>query len=697
MPEEPKFSLLDLVAGWRGAWMDKVSYSKEKDGLCIKEVPKNIKDETGTFGGLDLPTGFALDDYRNIYIVHSEGNKILKYDLCQEIPIPLECLGGKGKEPREFDSPRGIAISPSGNLYISDTNNHRVQVFSLKGLALRGIWGKVDKYGYPTSGSGNEEFNSPWDVAIDSEENVYVVDKGNNRIQKFNKSGIFLVEFGQNKLSDPEHVVIDKHDQIYVMDDKNYVHKFNPEGKYLGKAEHVEEISENFILPAISVDKVGRIHYKIEYPKCLYFYQKKFKPEESKQECSIMLKGVIPGVFFKNGSLVSGVENLPEPVEDEIGYVLEGLFYSKALDSQTYKCQWHKILLDADIPLGTSIKVETYTSKTMKDFLEVKDLPQTLWQTKQVNARNFLIQSPPGRYLWLKITFKGNGKETPLIKRIKIIYPRVSHLQYLPKIYQEDLTSKWFLERFLSIFEHFFAGFQDEIADIARYFDPASTEKEFIPWLATWLALTLDEKWPEEKRRELIKRAYQLFKMRGTLRGLQEVIKVYTGKKFPVLEHYKMRRWWFILGEDSVLGCNSLLWGKGVSLGETTKLGGFQLGDITEPLADPLEVHAHKFSLIIPASYCDTEEKERTVRRIVELWKPAHTQFFLCKVEPKFRVGLQSLIGIDTIIGKYPIAILGQVSRLGKDSILGESVEERGVPTFILEKRVRLNAETIIN
>ncbi len=694
--EITKSYLLDSVAGWRASLMDKASFSKEKDGICLKKKPKNIKDETGAFGGLDLPTGIALDNYGNIYIVDTEGNKLLKYDLCQNVPVPLECLGGKGKAPREFDAPKGIAIS-SDNIYISDTNNHRIQVFSLKGLALRAIMGAVDEHGQPEPGTGDGEFNSPWDLAIDSKKDIYIVDRGNNRVQKFSKDGYFLKKFGEANLSNPEHIAIDKYDNIYVIDDKEYVQKFNLEGKYLGKVEYVEEAIENFIRPAITVDKAGRIHYKIEYPKYLYLFNRGLDKSEPKKGCSTILEGVIPGLFFEKSKLIIGVENLPKPDEYEEVYLTEGTFYSEALDSKTYKCQWHKILLEADFPLGTSIKVETYTSETEKDFLEVEGLPADFWQTNQVNSKNFLIQSPPGRYLWLKITFKGNVKETPVIKKIKILYPRVSYLQYLPRIYQEDPASKWFLERFLSIFQHFLSGFEDEISNISKYFDPTSTDKEFLPWLASWLALTLDEKWPEEKRRELIKKAHQLFRMRGTLRGLQEILEIHTGRKFPVLEHFRIRKSWLILGEDCILGCNSLLWGKEFSLGETTELGGFQLGNIEEPIEDPFKVNAHKFSLFIPLSYSDTEEKERTIRRIVELWKPAHTKYFLSKVEPKFRVGLQSMIGVDTIIGKYPVAILGDVSRLGKDSILGECIEERSAPVFVLNRNIRLNEETIIN
>jgi phage tail-like protein len=691
-----KFYLLDERTGWRTAEKQYLSFSKEKQGICLNKVPK--KDAIGAFAGLDIPTGFALDYYGNIYIVDTKGNVILKYDLCREFPSPLLCLGGEGKGPREFDSPIGIAVSPSGNLYISDSKNHRIQVFSIKGLVLRDIWGKTNANGEPVHGDGNGEFNQPWDIAIDSQENVYVVDKGNNRVQKFSKAGTFIVSFGSfepGKLSNPEHIAIDTQDRIYVMDKKDKVQVFSTDGQHLEGKQLRSEVTEDFAAPVIWVDAVGRIHYTLNEKVLRMFHGQGrfFKRAPGRRRQS---EGIIPGVFYKDDKLVFTTENLPEPVDDVTEYEKEGTFYTEALDSQVYKCQWHKIILDAEIPVGTSIMVDTYTSSSEKDFLEIKALSDHLWLTRQLNAKDFLVQSLPGRYLWLRITIKGNGKETPIIKNIKVFYPRVSYLQYLPALYQQEPTSKWFLERFLSIFEHFFAGFEEEIAGISRYFKPGAVEKEFLPWLGSWLGLVLEEQLPEQIKRELIKQAHQLFKMRGTLKGLQMVLEIYTGRKFPILEHFKMRQW-LILGEKAVLGGNSYLWGKDASLGESTELGKFQLASSLELPPDPFQTPAHRFTVIIPYNYCSTGEEERIITRVVELWKPAHTQFFLRKAKPKLRVGLQSMIGADTIIAKYPQAVLARTSRLGKDSILTGSPGEGEAPNFVLNSGTRLNKESVID
>jgi phage tail-like protein len=725
-----KFYLLNSLAGWREAEIHGVSYSIAKDGVCLDRKPRAIKDKIGTFAGLDLPTGFAFDHFGNIYIVDTDRNVILKYDLCQEFPSPLPYLGRKGKEPGEFDAPIGIAISPSGNLYISDSNNHRIQVFSLKGFILRDTWGKKDASGFPGAGSLVGELDTPWDLALDSKENVYVVDKGNHRIQKFSKTGTFIAEFGQAQLSNPEHIVIDTQDRIYVTDDKPNVQVFNSNGEHLREVENRDQAAENFTSPPIWVDNAGRIHYSLNIKflqdpgagvrrtrpirggivseDVFHFFTctcnlhlsplaKRAPGRRRQKDCEYSLvEGIIPGAFYKDDKLVFAAENLPGPVDDVIEYKKEGTFYTEALDSQTYKCQWHKVLLEADIPLGTGITVETYTSESKKDILEIKALSSHLWQTRQLNAKNFLVQSPPGRYLWLRITFNGNGKESPLIKNIKIFYPRVSYLQYLPAIYQDEPHSKWFLERFLSIFEHFFSGYEQEIAGIARYFNPMSTEKEFLPWIASWLGLVPEENVPDKTKRPFIKQAHQLFKMRGTLKGLQKVLKIYTGGDFLILEHFKIRQW-LILGEKTILGGNSYLWGNESSLGESTQLGNFKLGDMDTPRADPFNTHAHRFTVIIPDNYCNNEEKERIIKRVVELWKPAHTQFFLRRVKPGFKVGLQSMIGADTIIAKYPQAVLGQVSRLGKESILSSAPGESGAPGFVLNKTIRLNKDSIID
>jgi phage tail-like protein len=98
------------------------------------------------------------------------------------------------------------------------------------------------------------------------------------------------------------------------------------------------------------------------------------------------------------------------------------------------------------------------------------------------------------------------------------------YLDYLPAIYQQDP----FLGQFLVPFDDVLAGFEDLLSDIDRYFAPALTDSEFLPWLASWVALALDAEWDDAKRRQLIGEAVELYRWRGTRYGLERYLEIYT-------------------------------------------------------------------------------------------------------------------------------------------------------------------------
>lgn len=95
------------------------------------------------------------------------------------------------------------------------------------------------------------------------------------------------------------------------------------------------------------------------------------------------------------------------------------------------------------------------------------------------------------------------------------------------------------------------------------------------------------------------------------------------------------------------------------------------------------------------------------IRRALDAVKPAHTAYDLLLVEPRFRVGVQSTIGIDTIIGDYPVLRLPcptgtdlPASRtpqgiLGLDTILSGKVQEP--PAFRLAPVARVGVDTVLN
>lgn len=102
---------------------------------------------------------------------------------------------------------------------------------------------------------------------------------------------------------------------------------------------------------------------------------------------------------------------------------------------------------------------------------------------------------------------------------------RSTYLDYLPGLYQESD----FLGRFLLIFEHILSPVDRTIGNVSHFFDPDVTPSELLPWLASWLGVVLDARVPEERRRELVRAAPELYRWRGTKRGLREYLRLYTG------------------------------------------------------------------------------------------------------------------------------------------------------------------------
>lgn len=711
-------------------------------------------------------------------------------ELCQTSLDCLPCLGGLGSAPRQFNQPRGLAISARGDLYVADSKNNRIQVFRLRGLVLKAIWGKQTTSGSIPAPAG--AFNDPWDVAVDRQGNVYIADKGNHRLQKFDRhrhqfsiidgtvlsAHFFQVRYGSQKgdrlvfiparhrlelwsrslgrnptnlsevttlsatvntleaarslvletihakgskdillewetsyslesdpaFDSPTHLAIDAEGRLYVVDQaKDFVKILDAEGHVLGQVTYVSEISGHFPPTAITIDADG----KLIVVNAAGIHRFEIHLGESCHSCCGTWEGHCTGITTDaEGCLVaineSGkVAQVPAPKKFE----KDGIYFSRPLDSNLYQCQWHKILLEfaADIPTGTSLTVWTYTAETIyidgtTDEIDVQKLQETDWRTRQINAKDFLILSPPGRFLWLKIQFSGNGTETPVISHLQAYFPRLSYLQYLPAVYQADPISKDFLDRFLSIFEVIFSSIEINIDHLADYFDADGVPEKFLTWLASWVDMEFDPGWSVATRRRLLRHAAELYRQRGTPLGLKKFIWLAFGIQVQILEHFQLRRWLFL--NQSLLGERSVLWGNQIvrrlQLEENARIGEFALVGTNDPLRDPFHVYAHRFSVFIPAALCRSTLAENRIRAVIEAEKPGHTDYTLCKVEPHFRVGVQSTVGLDTIVGRYPQVVLNADSGLGYDFVLSGDPEAGEPATLRVGTQSQVGVNTLV-
>jgi phage tail-like protein len=113
----------------------------------------------------------------------------------------------------------------------------------------------------------------------------------------------------------------------------------------------------------------------------------------------------------------------------------------------------------------------------------------------------------------------------------------------LPGLYQEDeiddRTGKArpnFAQRFTGAFDELLAPVFSCLDNFEVYLDPTLTPPDFLEWLAGWVGIDLDENWPLERRRDLVRRAVELYRWRGTARGVAKAVEIYTGVEPEVVD-----------------------------------------------------------------------------------------------------------------------------------------------------------------
>ena len=205
-------------------------------------------------------------------------------------------FGSEGIGDGQFEGIGGIAVDATGNVYVSDILNKRIEKFTAAGSFLT-AWSTPDGredgiavcgstvYGtdfcnaqireYSTTGTPllhfsthlADEFSSePHDVAVDSEGNVWVDDMGVSTVKKFAPDGTYLLSLprggGSGQLSGPDSLDVDAANNVYVVDDQQYqIKKFTSSGAYVtGRTSTVAGDADLLEPIAIALDHAGNIY-----------------------------------------------------------------------------------------------------------------------------------------------------------------------------------------------------------------------------------------------------------------------------------------------------------------------------------------------------------------------------------------------------------------------------------------------------
>lgn len=189
-------------------------------------------------GQFSSPWGIAVDRVRGyVYVVDSANFRVQKFDQNGEFIMQW---GSFGSNDGQFYFARGIAVDPAdGAVYVVDMGNHRIQKFDTSTNVLPQLitkWGGGIGPGHASSPQAQEagQLRSPWGIAVDSHGDVYVTDTGNHRVQKFDREGNFITQWGgfgtgDGQFNFPYGIAVDAKGSVFVVDSGNMrVQQFMP-------------------------------------------------------------------------------------------------------------------------------------------------------------------------------------------------------------------------------------------------------------------------------------------------------------------------------------------------------------------------------------------------------------------------------------------------------------------------------------
>lgn len=176
----------------------------------------NVVMTLGRTGELVNPTDVVLDEARQrAYVVDSKQHKVVVYN--PETGALIGQFGKRGDQPGEFNFPTNIALDRQGRIYVTDTMNCRVQIFTPE-------YSLVETLGQ--QGMKRGDFLKPKGIALDSYGNLYVVDSDFDNFQVFDQKNRLLMFLGSGGQVPgtfwlPAGIYIDRNNTIYVADQSN--------------------------------------------------------------------------------------------------------------------------------------------------------------------------------------------------------------------------------------------------------------------------------------------------------------------------------------------------------------------------------------------------------------------------------------------------------------------------------------------
>ena len=676
--------------------------------LPLFETP--LIDELAKLPAPDGPAGLAIGGDGTIYLTDPTNHRVVTINSCSGETAVAPCFGGEGSGPTSFSTPRGLLFEPRRRtLFIADSGNHRLQIFSTETFQLVDVWGQTDPAADPQPGTEPGSFDTPWSLSIDNQGNIYVVDVGNARVQKFDPLGRVVEEFWTAAGAalggaSPTEVVVahtSEHEEVAVLAPASAkIFILDQDGQLMRTVE-ANELSNALGLAwrdaALYVgDNAGRRILKFSLDGTLVGEARGYH-------------GPIAALAFDQlGRLMVHTGSADFEIlrsSQRNAYVSSGFMWGGPFGSSTPLLkEWFSLKgIPGELPADAHLHFFTYATDNSDppDVWFGSDQPfsDPGWKAMPPDVTDALIGGESKSYIWVGAEFQGEGLTTPTLSQLTLEYDHEGYLPYFPAIYREDPIKRAFTESFLALYESFFEDTEQSIRRLGVLFDAEGAPVEFLDWLAGWLALDLDEHWSEQKKRLAIAGAFELYGRRGTAAGLRDALHFFAGVDAHVAEPILYSSWWALPSdsesepiEGAMLGFNTTLApeeAQGAVVGTTATYDESSLTTIDEFGAPLFSNVAHRFVVRLHKAQVGNAKRQKNLEAIIEREKPAHTVAHLCLIEPGLSIGHQAQIGIDSVLGgQPPLARLDESSLSSNLQLGGEPAGRVGMQSRLGETRL---------
>jgi phage tail-like protein len=717
----PTFRLLNSLVGWNdvrycaksGGWVDIVPPGKlapEPEGVTPFSDPGGIRLElasgTSKAGVFDLatilgafpPVRLAPGCGPGSWLLLTPGGLVLRRNPCtgRWLPLPFSRFDDRGRGPsvqhfgvRDYARAKGSPLSPGSqgeecgtavteaeNLQAAlATSVDRLAIVTPEGVQIWTIAGETQVADIPMKGAAAVAF-CPYGALLVAGSDGH----GNILLQRFGLDGNPLdPEPLPTKIAGPIQGLAvtptaDVGETIWLVTGSDPTTRMLSNGPIGGSFNGVgADALTNAAFPATGLVAESQYGFAL-------------------QETDADGASVTSYVSWDGCTIPSSCVPLPAPPRRKVS----GSITSGWIDSGISRCIWHRVRVDADMPSGTGIEVTVVTT----DFDPVTSgvEPPSLddGQTGPAGAIDLLVQQPAGQFLQLKLNLTSDGTTTPVVRSVRIDFPRRTSLDWLPAVYRENPESEDFTERFLANFD---ASIGDVDAAITRFpalLEPGSVPSVVLPWLGSFLGVVFDPTWSVTLQQNILKVLPQLYAQRGTIAGLTAAIKVVFGIE-PAIQELASQRSWGALGDSSKAGADAPVQPNAI-LGSVRLFGKartrFRLGHSAlgvapmhaygNPDLDPLNAEAYRFEVQIPRASWKAADRAR-LGALIDSQKPAHTLVTVRHGGEGFVVGVWSSVGIDTAFTALPPPVLGAAGtvRLRRTSVVAEGAPRGRLPLAI--------------